>query len=114
MALTFTGMLSLRVAVKSLYSLFATVAMDDSRRVLILGVDDDTIAIADAINASTNKRFILAGFISLKKSYGNLKILEAPVFKLSKNLFSKIDHLKIDGVLMVGNKLSVSVKNYVV
>ncbi len=114
MALTFTGMLSLRVAVKSLYSLFATVAMDDSRRVLILGVDDDTIAIADAINASTNKRFILAGFISLKKSYGNLKILEAPVFKLSKNLFSKIDHLKVDGVLMVGNKLSVSVKNHVV
>lgn len=114
MALTFTGMLSLRVIVKSLYSLFATVSINDFKRVLIVGIDDDTIAIADAINASTNKKFVLAGFISLKKSYGKLKILETPVYRFKKDLFQKIAHLKIDGVLMVGDKLSVSTKNLMV
>lgn len=111
MALTFTGMLSIRVAVKSLYSVFATVAQEVSYRVLIVGVDDDTIAIADAINASTNKRFILAGFISMKNSYGTLKILETPVFKFQESLFEDLEYLKIDGVLMVGDKLSVKNKN---
>jgi FlaA1/EpsC-like NDP-sugar epimerase len=114
MAITFTGMLSVRVAVKSLYSLYATVAQEDSLRILIIGVDDDTIAIADAINTATNKRFILAGFVSMKKSYGNLKILEAPIFKFSTDLFATIGHLKIDGVLMVGTKLNLTVKNRVV
>jgi len=114
MAITFTGMLSVRVAVKSLYALFATVSQEDSLRVLIVGVDDDTIAVADVINAATNKRFVLAGFISMKKAYGNLKILETPVFKFSTDLFSTIEHLKIDGVLMVGTKLNLTVKNQVV
>lgn len=114
MALTFTGMLSTRVLVKSIYSALTAVSPENKQRILILGVDDDTIAIADAINASPSQRFVLAGFISLKKDYINLKILEKPVFKFNKQLFLSMKNLGIDGVLIVGNKLSTNVKNHMV
>lgn len=114
MALTFTGMLSMRVLVKSIYISLTAVSPENKRRILILGVDDDTIAIADAINASPSQRFVLAGFISLKKGYKNLKILEKPVFKFNKQLFSSVKSLGIDGVLIVGNKLGTNIKNHVV
>lgn len=99
MAITFLAMLFFRVSVKFAYLSF--VKLDLSRmNALIVEVNDETIALAEAISSSTNQRFNLIGFISLSRKHKKVKILGKPIFHYDNEWIQKIRHLKIDSVII--------------
>lgn len=83
-------------------------------RVLVLGVNDDSIAVGEALASTENQNFVLAGFVSFKKRYKKIKILGVPIFKFDGNFFESIDGYKINGIVLVGNQLSNIEKNQIV
>ena len=105
-AVTFGLLLSFRVAVKSVYQLMINLNSMNKKRVVLLGVNDDTISVAEALTNSRDQDFILAGFISLTKSYSKIKILGKPIFKCSTEWCAKLKTYDIDGVVLVGNTIS--------
>jgi len=111
--LTFSGMLMLRILVKSSY----TYIMNNGkkrRRVLIIGVNDDSIAVAEALSVGDHKGFVLVGFVSLKKRYKKIKILGVPIFKYDNHFFDTIRASKVDGLVLVGKQLNAVEKNEIV
>lgn len=105
-AVTFGLMLLFRIVVKSVYQLFINLNTSDKKRVLLLGVNDDTISVAEAMTISRNQDFILAGFVSFTKSHSKIKILGKPIFKYSSKLYATLKPYDIDGVVLVGNTIS--------
>ncbi len=83
-------------------------------RVLILGVNDDSIAVGEALATTEQQNFVLAGFVSLKKKYKKINILGVPIFRFDDHFFEAITPYKVNGIIMVGNQLSVKEKNEIV
>lgn len=113
-AFSFGFMLLFRIIVKGFYSLFKNLNPSDKKRILLLGVNDDTISIGESINTSNAQGFELAGFISFKKAHTRIKILGKPVYKYNKLFFDKINVMDVDGVLIVGNYITIKQKNNIV
>jgi FlaA1/EpsC-like NDP-sugar epimerase len=111
--ISFVGLLIFRLVVKSVYSYVNNLGKNKSR-VLVLGVNDDSIAVGEALSISDHQNFELAGFVSFKKRYQKIKILGSPIFKFDKNFFDFIRPYQIDGLIMVGNQLNAVEKNRIV
>ncbi|WP_241234633.1 polysaccharide biosynthesis protein [Nonlabens ponticola] len=110
---TFVGMMMFRLVIKSIYAYFTNLGKS-KMRVLLMGVDDDTIAVGEALSISDNQNFELAGFVSFKKRYQKIKILGAPIFKYDSTFFETILPQDIDALIFVSNKLSNYDKNRIV
>ena len=113
-AFSFGFMLLFRIIVKGFYSLFKNLNPSNKKRILLLGVNDDTISIGESMNTSNAQGFELAGFISFKKAHTKIKILGKPVYKYNNAFFDKINVIDVDGVLIVGNYISIKQKNNIV
>ncbi|WP_410503929.1 polysaccharide biosynthesis protein [Nonlabens sp. Hel1_33_55] len=111
--ITFACMLMLRILVKSLYTYMMNMGRK-KYRVLIMGVNDDSIAVGEALSISDHQNFVLAGFVSFKKRYQKIKIQGAPIFKYDADFFERIVDYKVNGIVLVGSQLSVSEKNKIV
>ncbi|WP_242446487.1 polysaccharide biosynthesis protein [Nonlabens agnitus] len=111
--ITFACMLMLRILVKSLYTYMTNMGRK-KHRVLILGVNDDAIAVGEALSISDRQNFVLGGFVSFKKKYKKIKIQGAPIFKYDEHFFETIAPYKINGLVMVGDQMKVSEKNHLV
>lgn len=112
--IVFSGMLLFRMLVKSTYALFKNYNTSLKKRMLLLGVNDDTISIGEAMKISNNQEFELAGFISLKGSHANLKILGRPVYKFGERFFRNVPTMDVDGIVMVMDYVSMKQKNNLV
>ncbi|MGB5981040.1 MAG: nucleoside-diphosphate sugar epimerase/dehydratase [Nonlabens sp.] len=99
MSITFISMLFFRLAVKTAYQSF-TKASIDRKNVLIFEVNDETIALAEAINISKDDVYNLVAFVSPKKKHTRVKILGKPILKFGADFKASIDPLKIDGVII--------------
>ncbi len=113
-AFSFGIMLLFRIIVKGFYSLFKNLNPTSNKRILLLGVNDDTISIGESINTSNAQGFELAGFISFKKAHTRIKILGKPVYKYNNAFFDNINAMDVDGLLIVGNYVSIKQKNNIV
>ncbi|WP_124980815.1 polysaccharide biosynthesis protein [Nonlabens xiamenensis] len=113
MAITFVLMLQFRVVVKSVYAFFTKMGAS-CKSVLVVGINDESIAVAEAITISKNQNFQLKGFVSLSKKHDRIKILGQPIFKFDEDFFTEIEYLKVDGLIFVGNQVSVTKKNSIV
>ena len=111
---TFGLMLLFRVTVKSIYHLFINLNTKEKKRVLLLGVNDDTISVGEAMTISRNQDFDLAGFVSFTKSHSKIKILGKPIFKYSSDLYENLQPYDIDGIVIVGDTISNKQKNNIV
>jgi len=111
--ITFVGMLMFRLVIKSIYSYIINLGKKRNR-VLILGVNDDSIAVGEALSISEYQRFELIGFVSFKKRYKKIKILGVPIFKYDDEFFEVIEPYKADSLVIVGNQLTVAEKNKIV
>lgn len=111
--ITFACMLMLRILVKSLYTYMTNMGRK-KHRVLILGVNDDGIAVGEALAISDHQNFVLAGFVSFKKKYQKIKIQGAPIFKYDDHFFETIAPYKVSGLVLVGNQLNAAQKNLIV
>lgn len=110
MAITFLAMLFFRLAVKFAYLSFVKLNLD-RKNALIVEVNDDTIALADAINSSTDQRFKLIGFVSLTRRHKRIKILGKPIFHYDEDWIDKIQHLKVDSVIISKKSFNSKVYN---
>lgn len=110
---TFVGMLMFRLLIKSLYSYIINLGKKRNK-VLILGVNDDSIAVGEALSISEYQQFELVGFVSFKKRYHKIKILGVPIFKYDDDFFDVIAPYKANSIIIVGNQLTVIDKNKIV
>ncbi|WP_298953070.1 nucleoside-diphosphate sugar epimerase/dehydratase [uncultured Nonlabens sp.] len=113
MTTTFVTLLLFRVFVKRLYS-FISQGKQKIYDVLIVGVNDDSIALAEALTTSKTQGFNLAGFISFKNDHQRIKILGKPIVKYGTKFYDKIAPMKVNGLIIAGSQLSISQKNELV
>lgn len=110
---TFVALLSFRLLVKRMYALVSN-SKQESYNVLIVGVNDDSIALAEALSTSKNQNFNLAGFISFRKDHQRIKILGKPIIKYGSKFYDRIAPMKITGIIIAGAQLSITQKNELV
>jgi len=120
MFFSFTLMLFLRIAVKEAYQYIRRMnTAKIKKRVLIVGMDNQTINLGRALTSESDQAFQLIGFVSDDNSTKRLNVLGKPVFltsikKDSKEFSSLLEKHRIDGVLMVRDSLSVAETNEIV
>lgn len=113
MTISFIALLSFRLFVKRVYS-FVSQNKRKSYNVLIVGVNDDSIALAEALSTSKNQNFNLVGFISFKKDHQRIKILGKPIIKYGSTFYDRIAPMKVTGMIIAGSQLSIKQKNELV
>ncbi|MDC8000261.1 nucleoside-diphosphate sugar epimerase/dehydratase [Aequorivita todarodis] len=120
MFFSFTLMLFFRIAVKEAYHYLKEISTGKlKKRVVILGMDDQTISLGKALTTESNLPYKLVGFITENQINNNLKILNKPVFSVpitnTSNEFTELlaQH-NLDGVLIVSESLSIKEKNQIV
>lgn len=120
MFFSFTFMLFFRIAVKEAYQyLKAANTGKLKKRVVILGMDDQTISLGKALTTESNLPYKLVGFITENQINKNLKILNKPVFSvpITSTSFEFTELLaqhNLDGVLIVSESLNMKEKNQIV
>jgi FlaA1/EpsC-like NDP-sugar epimerase len=120
MFLSFTCMLFLRIAVKEAYQYIRRMNIGKvKKRVLIVGMDNQTINLGRALTSESDQAFQLVGFITEDFTNKSLNVLGKPVFltsitKESVEFTFLLEKHRIDGVLMVRDSLSVAETNEIV
>lgn len=116
---SFSILVTFRVTVKEAYRFMRQAAASHhKKRVVILGVDDKNIALAQSLIADTGSLYRPMAFLSLNERFRNHKIMGLPVYSSSDKLEADLKSIKsrwdIDGVLIAGDHLSVPEKNSIV
>ncbi len=116
MLLSFTSLLLFRIIVKESYQLLKNSASNAiAKKVVIIGVDDQSISLGKALTTESNLPFRLVGFVDKnlnpKKTH---KILGKPIISVKKSFSETLSKLDIDGVLLITESFSGKVKNQIV
>ncbi len=120
MFFSFSIMLFFRLAVKETYQYLQRLNSSNfKKRVLIVGMDNQTISLGRALTTESNTSFKLVGFLTENQSNKSLSVLGKPVFSVPINENSRqftelIAKTKLDGVLMVRDSLSITETNQIV
>lgn len=115
---SFLILVAFRVSVKEGYRFLRQAASGKMKKhIAILGTDDKSIALAQSILADWGSEYKPIAFISLYERLGNHKIMGLPVVSSEGNLGDMMSHLRdrydLDGILIIGNLLSVKDKNFI-
>ena len=110
---SFSLLLLFRLLVKQLYRLFKDKKHRGSlkKRIVIYGTDDQAISIAEALHTESVQPFDMVGFISLKKEYKSLRILDKPVITVNSSLVEQLKNYNVNGLLLIEDTLSIKDKN---
>ena len=111
-----TFLIAFRITVKEIYRFLRTAASGKlKKRVIVLGIDDQTIALTQAIMADSASPYYPVAFLSSKEKRANFKLIDIPVMfeqgSLKEQLTLLNHRLDIDGVLVVSELFSVQEKN---
>nr|WP_246516243.1 nucleoside-diphosphate sugar epimerase/dehydratase [Aequorivita echinoideorum] len=118
--ISFTILLFFRISVKESYQFLKNFASGNlKKRVLIVGVQDNTISLGKALTTDGNMPFTLAGFITENPHSKRIKILGKPVFSVpvssnSNSFTALLADYSIDGVLVISDSLTIKEKNQIV
>lgn len=113
--LSFSFLLILRVFIKQVYqSVKEKHQGANKKRIAILGVDDHTISLGQVLTTEVNQAFHLVGYLTEKPFNKYIRINGKSVFSVRPSLKESIKELRLDGVMIVGQTLSVEEKNIVV
>ncbi|HBY69867.1 MAG TPA: polysaccharide biosynthesis protein, partial [Flavobacteriaceae bacterium] len=84
---SFTFLFSFRLAVKQFYEYFKIYQTEvTSENAVIVGIDENAISVAAALDIEHPQRFKIKGFISAHSSNKRLLILGKPVVKIKDKL----------------------------
>lgn len=110
-----TLLVAFRITVKEIYRYLRTAASGNQRkRVVVLGIDDQTIALTQALVADTSSLYKPVTFLSSKEKRSKFKLIDLPVLYLDGPLEAQLDRINkkfnIDGVLLVSDLYTVPEK----
>ncbi len=115
--LSFIFLVTFRVIVKESYRyLKLTAAQNSSRkRIIIFGVSDKSIGLAQSIISDSTSPYYPVAFFSMSEKRSNFKIMNLPVLNCCDNIEKDLKDIRerfnVDGVLLVGDMLTVVEKN---
>ncbi|EDM43001.1 putative capsular polysaccharide biosynthesis protein [unidentified eubacterium SCB49] len=113
--LSFVFLLLFRVVIKESYQIIKSKAKGVlKKRVAIIGADDQNISLARALTTESDLPFKLVGFLTEKLGSKSYKLLGRPVIPIQNNFTEIIEDYNIQGVLIIGETLSIQEKNAMV
>jgi FlaA1/EpsC-like NDP-sugar epimerase len=118
--LSFTLLLFFRIVVKESYHYLRRMNSGNlKKRVLIVGMDNQTINLGRALTTECDQAFHLVGFLTEDPLNKRLNVLGKPVFltpidKEAVEFSALLATHRVDGILMVRDSLSVSETNRIV
>ncbi|TVZ26036.1 FlaA1/EpsC-like NDP-sugar epimerase [Gillisia sp. Hel_I_86] len=109
--LSFTFLLIFRVFVKQIYLTFKLEnRKNNKKRIAIIGIDDSSISLGKALNTTSGETFFLVGYLS-ERPVNKLNIGGKPVISTKPSLKNILPSLNLDGLLIIGEKLTIQKKN---
>ena len=106
-AVSFTMLFVFRLVVKEVFQLAREFKRSASKkRILVLGIDDQSVAIARVILDNTHLPYHLVGFLTSRQDSNRVRLLGKPILTKNKiENFTK-EELNIDGVLVIKEMMS--------
>ena len=116
MLLSFVSLLLFRVIVKESYQILKNSATNViAKKVVIIGINDQSISLGKALITESNSSFRLVGFVDKNlKPKKTHKILGKPIITVKNNYSETLSSLDIDGVLLISESFSGKIKNQIV
>lgn len=115
MLVSFTVMLLFRIAVKESYQFLRnSAAGKDKKRVAIMGVDDQTIALGKALTTESDLPFVLVGFLTESFDSKRFKILGKPVIPIKQSFSETISKMELNGVLLISDSMTGKRRNQII
>ncbi len=117
--LSLTFLIAFRIVVKESYRFMRKTAANNSKkRILVFGVDDKSVGLAQSLMGDSSSPYRPVGFLSMSNKKLSFKIMDLPVVNCCDEIEQDLKRIKelldIDGILLVGDNLSVSEKNRIV
>lgn len=117
--LSLTFLIAFRVGVKESYRfLRKTAANNFKKRIIIFGVNDNSVGLAQSLIADSRSPYRPVAFLSMSDRKLNFKIMDLPVLNCCSNIESDLKRFKEEfeavGILLVGDSLSIAQKNRIV
>lgn len=117
--LSLTSLIAFRIVVKEAYRYLSQTASHNSKkRILVYGIDDQSIGLAQSLLSDAHSPYRPVAFLSTKENGHNYKIMDMPILnfsdKVAHNLKQIKERYKVQGLLLVGDSLSVPEKNSLV
>ncbi|MGO3182934.1 MAG: polysaccharide biosynthesis protein [Aequorivita sp.] len=116
--ISLTLLLGFRIFIKEAYRFLRAAASGNlKKRVIVLGLDDKTISLSHAILADSASGYKPVAFLTTKEKRRSFKIMNLPVCYTDDNLESNLVKIKekyeAEGVLLVGDLLSVNERSWI-
>lgn len=112
---SFSGMLLYRILVKEAYQFFKNISSNSLKKnVIIVGLNDQTISIGNAIANDSKIPFNLKGFVTNKMETKRLKLHGKPVIPIKESFKDTIANLDVEGILLISESFSKKLKNEIV
>lgn len=117
--LSLTFLIAFRIVVKESYRFMRKTAANNSKkRILVFGVDDKSVGLAQSLMGDSSSPYRPVGFLSMSNKKLSFKIMDLPVVNCCDEIEQDLKRIKellnVDGILLVGDNLSVSEKNRIV
>lgn len=105
--ISFILLLAFRLAVKFLFENYLLAFNKESAtKVAIYGADANAVALANALNLETPKRYQLVGFVGDKKYRINKEVLGIPIVNNKKSIAVILRKLKADSIIISDKNIS--------
>lgn len=104
---TFLLLLLFRVIVKFVYEkyvLFNTI--DSTQRVMILGIDSNAVAVANALSLEQPKKYNVVAFVDKQKTKENRQLLGLPILNVTEDVAAVLLSLKAEALIIADTQLS--------
>ncbi len=99
--ISFSILFLFRIAIKQLYEFFKIAQREeDLIDVAILGIDENAISIAAALEMEHPKRFLVKGFVSRNNFKRQLRILEKPVVRVKESILPSLRILNVKAIII--------------
>lgn len=115
--LSFIFLVTFRVFIKESYRFLRKTAAHNysKKRIVVFGVGDKSIGIAQSLLSDSSSPYRPVAFLSMSEKRNYFKIMNLPVLNCCENIERDLQHIaddySIDGVLLVGDLLTVVEKN---
>lgn len=103
-----------RIFVKYIFDYFLSFQTQVKTRAIVLGVDANSIAIANALMMESPARFKVIGFIDPFHNNTSKRILNVPIYKMPKRLSVLMRSIQVEALILADNSITNQQRNQIV